>query len=402
MPDLDARLDLAKSLFGGSASQSTNTIKGTVMADSSSGTVSVKIGEVEYDDDGNIIVPEADLITTIPIIGSASTGDEVMVVTQDGTPTAIAAPGWGDEIAAGVEKTQYITFVQGPSVDAGLHIHENPASYNTDGDLHLTSGGLEIKDTGTKLASFGATQVELGANSTTSEVVFCNGAGTIQGQQITPYKVLDLRSDNMNMYGERRACVYSSGKENENNEGVVAITAGAYKNAHIELIGQYAMVPGEPANLSGISLGADLLYIYNNTYGININGDYGTNGQVLTSQGAGSPPIWAAVPSTSLAWTQITTAANQTAKTIDLSGYSEVMVVADVTRNGVLHTFANSFPIQAFGNSAHEYKIGGYVGTSGTSGGAWCSMSLTSFAGANACINGTSFINSTDWTVYAR
>ena len=329
MVTLDTKLELAKALFGkqrrdGKTLGGTSTIKGTVMADSSDGSVSVMVGEP----DGSTTA--ADLTADMPIIGSATTGDEVDIIVQDGIPTAIAAPGWGDSIEG---KVQYITFVSTPP-DAGLHIHENATSYNTAGDLWLNSGAVEIRDNGTTTASFSTAGLEF------LQTIFLKVVTGVLGTSAF------------------------FGKKNSNDD-TCGLQIDDRGQVSVSLVGDAVNL--DVPNATGIP-GAAL----------------GCNGNFL------------------FAWYEVTTSSGTTSKTIDLTGASEVMVVADLTRNGALHTFANSFPIQALGNSAHEYKIGGYVGTSGTTGGAWCSMSLTSFAGVGACINGTSFISATTWTVYAR
>ena len=307
MADLSSKLDLASALFGKRQKIGTNTVKGTVQADSSSGSVSVKIGEVEYDEDGNIITPEADLIATIPIIGSASTGDEVTIITQDGTPTAIAAPGWGDSIE---EKTQYITFVD-TGADAGLHIHEDESSYNTDGDLHLTSGGLEIRDSGTVVADFDATTIHLGKNSVTSTIDLLNGSTQlIAGKYSSTDRIFQIVSS-LGVFISRSA-INSSYLP---TSGFIRLGYNAGNG--VEIVGLDAN------DNTWLTVNPSNIQITGAASGLTINGDPGTSGYVLTSQGAGSPPIWAAVPGASLPFchavnTSATTSIGSTVKNVTL------------------------------------------------------------------------------------
>ena len=263
MSDLDARLDLAKSLFGGMPSQSTNTVKGTVMSDSSSGSVSVKIGEVEYDDDGNIIVPESELIATIPIIGSATTGDEVTVIVEDGSPTAIAAPGWGDNIKADL---QYMTF-EPSGTYAGLHIHENATNYNLNGDLWLNSGAIELRDNGSMIAEFAGDSVQI------------LGGRAVFGAS-TPH-LLTIGADD--------ADVSVGAYENGTMGGEIYLRQPIYNsNEKGSIILRNYQASGHDFD---DSINAWLRVVLFKELCDNY-GNPGTNGQVLTSQGSGQPPIW--------------------------------------------------------------------------------------------------------------
>ena len=293
MADLGTKLDLARSLFAPVPTQSTATVKGTVMADSSGGSVSVKIGEVEYDEDGNIIVPESDLIATIPIIGSATTGDEVTVIVEDGSPTAIAAPGWGDEIAAGVEKTQYITYVQS-GTDAGLHIHEDASDYNTDGDLYLTSGGLAIRDSGVELATFSDSKIELGKNYDGYIPVIIDlfdGAGQISVQSISGTNWLDILSRYANIRAKATAQVIASGSASDPNARATLKAGDGTGAAAVSVFGNY-QTPGYGIHPLTIRMDAEKMMV-NLSDAIEVNQDAGTSGYALVSKGSGNPPIWA-------------------------------------------------------------------------------------------------------------
>ena len=105
----------------------------------------------------------------------------------------------------------------------------------------------------------------------------------------------------------------------------------------------------------------------------------------------------------SFGWSQLAQVTGSTSASLDLTGVSEVMVVADVTRSGAHHFFSTTVPVQAISGTAAEYKLGGYIGSSAsTSGGAWCSMASSSFSGVAAWINNSDFLSATEWTVYAR
>lgn len=98
MNDAD-RQRLASLLFPSRPASSGGARTYTAAADSSGGTVSVVIGSPEYDEFGNEVVSLADVTVSVPIIGRASNGDDVLVQIVDGNPIALGAAGWGDSIA---------------------------------------------------------------------------------------------------------------------------------------------------------------------------------------------------------------------------------------------------------------------------------------------------------------
>ena len=299
MADLGTKLDLARSLFAPAPTQSTATIKGTVMADSSGGSVSVKIGEVEYDDDGNIIVPESELIATIPIIGSASTGDEVTVIVEDGSPTAIAAPGWGDSIE---EKTQHITFEDSGDY-AGLHIHENASDYTIGSDLYLNSNvGLNLMIDEDLIAQFSPSGIYF-AETPNQAGIDLNGEQFFISPPVPHHRIsIPYERGSFGITVNDRSFIDALTELyilcTDTAEGSwtdITIAAGVgTESASIKMCGitysedpkftNYTNIDIEARNI-GLSLGR----------GLNINSDPGTSGQVLTSQGSGNPPIWSTV-----------------------------------------------------------------------------------------------------------
>ena len=324
MVDIGTKIDLAKWLNGGSAantsSQSTTQVTGTVMTDSSNGTVEVMIGEP----DGSTTA--ADLTATIPIIGSASAGDEVVVIVQDATPVAIAAPGWGDDIN---DKTQYITFVSS-GADAGLHIHENASSYNTDGDLHLDSGGVEIRDSGTVLATFSDSAIELGKNSPNAVISLLDGHGQIRATGAGLLSVLYIEASSLGVLADNISRFGSpGGSDSSSNFPLAEVYAGQFKTAKIALNGQY-IDDGSTPVASTIKFSADRLIVDGADLSIG-NNNPGTSGQVLTSQGAGQPPIWAAGGGGSGASSTTATIA-----TADWSSQTATVSVTGVTSSNIV------------------------------------------------------------------
>lgn len=170
---------------------------------------------------------------------------------------------------------------------------------------------------------------------------------------------------------------------------------------------------GQPAVDSGLVCAMDLkLRNPLMTYSV---GQFrpGTANQVLTSQGAGAPPIWADPQGGTGGggtgvWDELATTQGQGTASFSLVGYSEVLVVADVprTRGGVTtqHFFSMSVPSSVVTETtgAAQYKLGGYIGDSiaNASGGAWVSMTSTSLTGIAAYINGEDLTSATHWTVY--
>lgn len=172
--NLSNRMALASALFGRDATndQSATTVTGTVQSDSSNGTVSVLIG------DPSEVVDPSELVASVPIIGAAKTGDEVQIIVQDGVPTAIGAPGWGDYIEANMGGSQYVTHEEtGPR--AGLHVHDDPEDVDAGGDLWMTSAKLMLRRLGVTLATFADNLIELGINSVNAVISLCGGKGTI-------------------------------------------------------------------------------------------------------------------------------------------------------------------------------------------------------------------------------
>ena len=374
---------------GSTPPTNTTTITATALEDSSEGSVLVDIG--------GEAVP-------IDVIGSVSEGEEVVVNVSNLSPIGTGVVGWGDSVN---EKTQHITFV--PSgLDAGLHIHENASSYNTDGDLHLSSGGVEIRNDGEVGASFTETELNLGANSVTGENIGDTSSVSIS---MLNAGLIDITTSFMPPFSEgdlipieayyqflRLDCEPNLDSEESSIEGggvMVAaesvFTENAYFNKSLLVDRQIYVRNG--IEIDGAISCADEHYQ---------NWLPGTPGQVLTSQGAGLPPKWAAGGGGGgLSWQQIAQTTGGNSASLDLSGYSTVLIVADVLRNSAHHFFSATIPVAQI-DSAAEYKLGGYVGTSlsAASGGAWVSMSSTSFAGVGSYINGTSYLTSTTWTVY--
>lgn len=83
------------------------------------------------------------------------------------------------------------------------------------------------------------------------------------------------------------------------------------------------------------------------------------------------------------------------------SDATEIMVVADINRNGAgYHHFISAvFPVSEITADVSQYDLGGYATSGGA--GAWVQMSTTSFNGVNSYINGTQ-IGNTNWRVYVR
>ena len=268
--------------------------------------------------------------------------------------------------AAG-EASQYVTYVS-TGADAGLHIHENASDYDVDGDLHLDSGGVEIRDSGTVLASFGASLIELGVNSTQAVISLMNRIGEIRAYIVN--SVVQF----MELVCGSGVSLSTKGGDAPGNSIVARLTVET-QNISLRGADSYSTTEME-VTPTGIELNGNPLFSWN---------------RLAKTTGTGSAAI-------------------------DLTGYSEVMVVANVLRNSARHIFTTSVPIvrptttpeindtdATIYSAAYEYKLGGYVGANAsTSGGAWCSLSLTSFAGAQVYINNSPFISATTWTVYAR
>lgn len=262
MVNLDTKLELAQWLQGGAGEGrtlggGTSTIKGTVVADSADGTVQVMVGEP----DGSTTA--ADLTAELPIIGSASTGDEVTIIVQDGIPTAIAAPGWGDNIKADL---QYMTF-EPSGTYPGLHIHENATNYNLNGDLWLNSGAIELRDNGSMIAEFAGDSVQV------------LGGRAVFGAS-TPH-LLTIGADD--------ADVSVGAYENGTIGGEIYLSQPIYNsNQKGSIVLRNSQASGQDYD---DSINAWLRVVLFNELCDN-NGNPGTNGQVLTSQGSGQPPIW--------------------------------------------------------------------------------------------------------------
>lgn len=141
--------DLADVLFPSDNEPSSSSFNVTAQGDSSNGLVSVE-------NDGDVVA--------IPIIGSASAGDELPVLNVGGVPIAIAADGWGDQLSSDVQQaltdaaqaaatTAYLTPVQS-GADAGLHVHEDETGYNTGGDFWINPNLTQIRNNGQMVAQF--------------------------------------------------------------------------------------------------------------------------------------------------------------------------------------------------------------------------------------------------------
>lgn len=141
-------------LRGNTADQgrSSSVISVKAAADSSDGTVSVIIGESEYDDQGREIVSLEDVTVEVPIIGGAKEGDDVLLNIVNGNPVAVGAAGWGATVEGGAESA-YVTHVQ-TGDEAGLHVHENETSYNTGGDFWINPNLTQIRNNGQMVAQF--------------------------------------------------------------------------------------------------------------------------------------------------------------------------------------------------------------------------------------------------------
>lgn len=568
---------------GSESPTNTTTITAVAVDDSENGTVTVDIG-------GEPV--EIDTVTSV------SAGEEVLVNVSNLSPVGTGVVGWGDRIE---DKTQHLTFESG-GFYPGLHIHENASDYTVGSDLYLNSNlGLNLMIDEDLIAQFSPSGIYF-AETPNQAGIDLNGGQFNISNPIPHYRIgipYDRQSSGITVndrsFIDALTELYILCTDTARGSWVdITIAAGVgTESASIKMSGitysedpkftNYTNIDIEARNI-GLSLGR----------GLNINSDPGTSGQVLTSQGAGSPPIWstpsgggsattwygtsstaagtqtkvvtcadfvlekgaivtvyftnantygalklnvnstgaiavyhrgtvtassnvvswnkkdyvtfqydgtywvfvassgsrvisskdrltsanvatngtgglnhlickattmttgtpasdghiidldwdanysqhaqlflpcvdnqfpqwrmqvnnawtewdtfytAANPPSgcSLAWNQVAQTTNNTAAALDLTGYSEVLIVADALRNSAHHFFSVNVPIQAISSTAAEYKLGGYVGANAsTSGGAWCSMKLDSFNGVQLFINNTSFLSSTTWTVYAR
>lgn len=176
--------DLADVLFPSDNEPSSSSFNVTAQGDSSNGLVSVE-------NDGDVVA--------IPIIGSASAGDELPVLNIGGVPTAIATDGWGDQLSSDVRQaradaaqaaaaTAYVTHIESGD-DAGVHVHENADDYNTGGDFWINPVFAAIRKAGVRVAKFAEDLVEL-----------CSGAGIIDYYQDNGIHKMRVFSNYINPY----------------------------------------------------------------------------------------------------------------------------------------------------------------------------------------------------------
>lgn len=133
--------------------------------------------------------------------------------------------------------------------------------------INVNSSGLQIYQNNSNVANFGASTIELGKNSNTSIIKFCNGLGTIQKTQKrwdeeTPYQdFLTLQSASVSLETPSTAsyygtiAVYSGTASNQG--GVIDITANGQDDEYARLyVGAYYN-DNSDANEAIISMDAD-------------------------------------------------------------------------------------------------------------------------------------------------
>lgn len=125
MANLSQKMQLAKSMFGKETETAAKRVYGTATSDSSGGMVDVQIGG------GDSI--------SLPTVGRVETGDDVLVLVQDGIPSVIGSKGSGDAIPR--------NFVQSTTPTGALIIGDtwtdtdDGSLYTWDGSNWVQTGG---------------------------------------------------------------------------------------------------------------------------------------------------------------------------------------------------------------------------------------------------------------------
>lgn len=100
-------------------------------------------------------------------------------------------------------------------------------------------------------------------------------------------------------------------------------------------------------------------------------------------------------------WTLIKKTTGTASASIDLTGYTEVLITTQVTVSSVSRKFYVSIPVALIGADALIYMSGGYQGSNA---GALCNghLSSTAFQLTTCVVNGTATTNTAETYIYAR
>lgn len=139
------------SIGGGASSSGAGLRLVEAASDSAGGMVSVIIGAPEYDEFGNEIVSIADVTVSVPIICTASAGDDVLIAIIDGSPVAIGVPGLVAPSASPLRAFARGADTSGTTPTTGTYkaqVTLNATYSELDGGFTISGGGIKCPKAG--------------------------------------------------------------------------------------------------------------------------------------------------------------------------------------------------------------------------------------------------------------